>query len=442
MKAKYIKRIIYVLGIGVISVALFVKYMDTYKKAVFHEEKNTEVTIIPVMFLCDEATQNKSNLQLVEEFNEIYKDKYHVKVEWFTGNATSYRARLKMLNSVNELPAIVTDVGFDPAFYKLLVKNNQIIDLAPYFNEDEEWKKCLTEDIINDITQDDGKIYIMPLNTIYYSGIFWNKELFNEAGIKHFPTTWKEFWEVCDQLKSAGITPLSLHTEGTSWAPMLLATSYMGTSEEGREFMKKVFPDTYDSKSFYELIDVYKKAFTYTTNDAIGKDFDIAEKHFYLEETAMIPNGRWMIEGLSKNDYSTEGFEKKISFSAFPENVLIGSPAMSGWAVSSKYDKKVQEGAVAFLKYRNQKDYIDSKAISDPEVYEEYGQVLKDYFEVVNKPFKLVPNYQLKWNSSIQNEVFSENLPKLLNNEITPEEFVKKLDEKVKIYNEEMRVEK
>lgn len=61
---------------------------------------------------------------------------------------------------------------------------------------------------------------------------------------------------------------------------------------------------------------------------------------------------------------------------------------------------------------------------------------------MVNKPFKLVPNYQLKWNSSIQNEVFSENLPKLLNNEITPEEFVKKLDEEVKIYNEKMRGEK
>lgn len=53
------------------------------------------------IFLCDEATQNKSNIE--------------------------------MLNSIGELPAIITDIEFDPIFYEMLVENQQIIDLSPCF---------------------------------------------------------------------------------------------------------------------------------------------------------------------------------------------------------------------------------------------------------------------------------------------------------------------
>ena len=438
VKTKYKKQFIGL--VAIVAIILCAGYICFYHQTTNQMEKEDPI-IIPTIFLCDEMTQNKSNADLIEEFNELYKGKYYLDVEWFTGNAADYRARIKMLNSVNELPAIITDVGFDPAFYKLLIENKQIINLAPYWTEDEEWKKCFSEEVIKSVIEENGEIYMMPLNTTYYSGIFWNKELFAKAGIKTFPTTWEEFWRVCDELKSAGITPISLHTAGTSWASMILATSYMGQSEEGSEFMKQVFPNTYNVEAFYEMLEVYKKAFQYTTDDAIGNNFDVAEKHFYMEETAMIPNGRWMIERLENNEYATKGFEDKVSFSAFPENVLIGAPAMSGWAICANYDEQVREGAIAFLKFRNQKDYTDTKALLESSVYEAYDQVLKEYFGVVSQPFHLVPNYQLKWNSLIQNQVFNKDLPELLSNHIDSAEFVRRLDEAVEVYNRESKLE-
>ena len=312
------------------------------------QELKQETVIIPAVFLCDESTQNMSNKDLVDGFNEKYAGKYFIDVEWYVGNAADYRARLKMLNSVNELPAIITDVGFDQAFYKLLVENEQIIDLGPYYRSDTEWQAYLSNSVIDSVAETNGKIYLMPLETTYYCGIFWNKELFAKAGITKFPETWDEFWETCDQLKAHNITPLSLHTDGTSWASMLLATSYMGTSQEGISFMKEVFPKSYDNGAFREMMGIYKKAFEYTADDAIGSDFDIAEKHFYNEETAMIPNGRWMIENLSTYIEAKRNFDKHVSFSTFPNNVVIGSTAMSGWAVSSHYSKQVQEGQLLF----------------------------------------------------------------------------------------------
>lgn len=41
-------------------------------------------------------------------------------------------------------------------------------------------------------------------------GFFYNVALFEEAGIEAVPTTWDEFLAVCEQLKAAGITPMTM----------------------------------------------------------------------------------------------------------------------------------------------------------------------------------------------------------------------------------------
>lgn len=52
------------------------------------------------------------------------------------------------------------------------------------------------------------------LKTIPYQpnvfAFFYNKDLFEQAGIEKEPTTWAEFKEVCQKLKDAGITPMTM----------------------------------------------------------------------------------------------------------------------------------------------------------------------------------------------------------------------------------------
>lgn len=99
--------------------------------------------------------------------------------------------------------------------------------------------------------------------------VFWNRELFEQAGISRFPETWEEFWKCCEKLKAAGITPLALHTEGTAWAAMLLATAEVAGSEEGAAFMKQLYPDTYQNEPGLEIAGTLKKLFQYTTRGCI-----------------------------------------------------------------------------------------------------------------------------------------------------------------------------
>ena len=52
------------------------------------------------------------------------------------------------------------------------------------------------------------------LKTIQYQpnvfAFFYNKDLFEQAGIEKEPTTWAEFLDVCQKLKDAGITPMTM----------------------------------------------------------------------------------------------------------------------------------------------------------------------------------------------------------------------------------------
>ena len=52
------------------------------------------------------------------------------------------------------------------------------------------------------------------LKTIPYQpnvfAFFYNKELFEQAGVEKEPTTWAEFLDVCQKLKDAGITPMTM----------------------------------------------------------------------------------------------------------------------------------------------------------------------------------------------------------------------------------------
>ena len=104
--------------------------------------------------------------------------------------------------------------------------------------------------------------------------------------------------------------------------------------------MKQLYPDTYQNEPGLKIAGTLKKLFQYTTQDALHNDFDVAHDNFVAGNAAMIPNGYWMI------DQIPEEMQKKVCFSTFPENKLIGSPETFGWAVVSTYSEKVKKGAV------------------------------------------------------------------------------------------------
>lgn len=116
---------------------------------------------------------------------------------------------------------------------------------------------------------------------------------------------------------------------------------------------------------------------------------------------------------------------------------MISSPETFGWAIVSDYSEEVKEGAAALLKLRTRMDLEQREELfsKDPD---EMIPAERDYIAAYKKEPQLVPNYQVKWNSILQEETLGEILPDLALGKMTPEEFVEKEDESISRFLEEL----
>ena len=387
---------------------------------------------IPITLIVDSSTGIRNEENVIRAFNQMYDGKWQADVDWIMETEEEYRQNIKRQNVTDTLPAVITDLRMLPSFYYMMIQDGRIEELSDYIYGDEEWMAMIEPAVLESCSEEDGSIYLSPISTAAFScsGMYWNEELFAQAGIERFPETWEEFWDCCEQLKNCGITPLALHTEGTGWAPMLIATAETASTEEGAAFMQEFYPETYQNESGIHIVQTLQRLFSYTTENALYSDFDVSYENFFAGETAMIPNGYWMM------DQIPEEWQDKVRFSSFPENKLISSPETFGWAVVSSYSEEVKEGAVAFLKLRTQlnqekKEELFSK---DPE---SFIPAERDYIAVYQNEPQLVPNYQVKWNSILQEETLGEVLPQLAQGKISAEEFTRREDESIQEFLEE-----
>lgn len=395
------------------------------------EQKQEEPVKIPVVFRVDPATNVSNNLEFVEEFNALYEGEYVVEVEWLTESTAGYRERLKQWNVLDEMPAVITDAGFDYDFYRLLVEEQRLVDLRPYMEQAPEWKDTFRSEILEECQEEDGAIYLSPLGSSIqsYAGILYNKELLAQAGYEEFPQTWEDFFDCLEKLKAQGIMPLSLHGSGSYWVPMLFATSYIYGTEEGTEFLKEDFPKSYQNESMYELLEVLTTLFAYTFEDAVEIEFDTAAERFQKGEAAIFANGYWMVEEMP------EEVKEQMGFAPFPGNILMNSPRMSAWAVTAGYDAEVTQGAVKLLEYRSQREGKNTQRLY---AKENLNSLQEEYVEAVEQSERVMPNYQMKWEQEIQTDLFNEYLPIYLKGEMSKEAFLEEMDKRL----EAIRLEK
>lgn len=372
--------------------------------------------VIPVMFRIDPGTDQGQYREMVEGFNEAYQGTYRIEVEWVTATEQGYREKIKVLNAQDDLPAVITDVAFNAELYENMADNGRFVNLKPYMEQSEEWSQLLENPVMESLIWENGEIYLSPISSGLYSsaGIFYNKDLMNESGITEFPETWEEFFDCLKELQDAGVEPLALHGGGTYWEAMLIATAYMAAEPEGKAFLMKVLPESYCNEEMNRMLQCIEILYDYTYPDATELEFSDAAERFYDGDAAMIANGFWMLEEMPRE------VQEHTGFAPFPGNCMMVSQEMSSWAVTSGYEDEVTEGAVEFLKYR----YLNSQT------EEETGSLLQEeYKRVYENITDSIPNYQVKWKDQIQNDFFSQMIPKLLEGTISREEFLIQMDE-------------
>lgn len=151
----------------------------------------------------------------VDKFNA--DNPYNVEFQFETYENEQYKTKLATVMASNSAP----DVFFtwSSGYLKPFVEGGKVYEIGRFLNADSEWKDRFVDGVFGPVTYD-GKIYAVPqaqtVNVMYY-----NTKLFAENNIA-VPKTYDELVQVCQKLKAAGITPISVPVKDAWIAGQLL----------------------------------------------------------------------------------------------------------------------------------------------------------------------------------------------------------------------------
>lgn len=406
---------------------------ETTDEGASTESTGDEIVINYPTFQCGVNTAAPVVDQLIEEFNAEYAGKYRIQKEDVPGDA-NYVDKIKVQLGTGDLPPVVYGGGYN--LLDLALAKDVVVDLTPYVEADPEWK-ALYSDVALTTNSRDGKIYASSSEGSLV-GYFYNKELFEKAGIAEPAKTWDEFWEQCDKLKAAGITPLALDTADSAWVTSLWAGAMIATSgDEGYEFMKQMNPIDYNNQPTIDAFtNVQKMLQEYTTLDAIGGKYEHAANNFLSGQAAMIANGPWMIGDFSDETKTTADFADKVGVAIFPGNFVYDAP-IQGYFVTKQDDPALEEAAVEMVKFftsaHAQQVALEvqgmvpaSSTVEITETAKQNYPLLVEFLDLAEGATVRTDNLQATMYPNLL-DVVSQDLPLLASGEMTPTEFCQTL---------------
>lgn len=187
--------------------------------------------------------------------------------------------------------------GSAPDIFQMALENREDIIKGNYAEDlsNEPYMKDGTiPDNAKDVYSSDGKVLALAIDG-WVGGLFYNKSMFEKAGIQDTPQSWDELMEDCQKLKDAGFTPLmdNCQDAAVNLVPALVGAQ---TISKDPDFMKQVYAGT---KTFSDGWDeplqmwhgLVQKGFL--NKDMAGITNDQMLTEFATEQVAMIPSGPW-----------------------------------------------------------------------------------------------------------------------------------------------------
>ena len=145
-------------------------------------ESGSSGDTVELEFLFGDPNRTEIFSRIVEDFNSS-QDEVHVT---FNATGTNHLEELMTRLATDDVPDLTSQLqGFELASY---VDAGYIKDI-----KDEPYMKYIRESELDTVTIDGG-VYGIPMDTQAW-GVFYNKELFDQAGIEDVPTTVTELEE-------------------------------------------------------------------------------------------------------------------------------------------------------------------------------------------------------------------------------------------------------
>lgn len=410
----------------------------------------SSVLITTILAGCDNVNKNAGNSQnndsknsstvtmtgwyteenmapVIDEINKKLNGKYTLDYTYI--NLDEYNNVLSTQLAAGEGPDIITDGTNFPA----RIKAGNLKDIT-----ESEYLKGIHKSGLTLTTSEDGKVYGIP-SYGWFSGIWYNKDIFEKNNITEIPKTFDEFVSVCDKLKAAGVQPLGFGlADGDQGMHSLMGyveNTFYETSEEGKNFDKEF---SYGQKKMNGTLNKYINDWSilidkgYITPEMVGISNDQALNNFISGKTAMFNAGPWYYKNIKEANMNV-GMMPHLGKTEDVKYMLGGPAANFGINVNAKNE----DGAKAVMEALASLDVQQAFANSNEGSFS-YKEGVK-----VNMPseYDLVKPILEQGNVACSWERWSVNMPAqtlvdellaqlqgLVTGDLTVDDFVKTLD--------------
>jgi len=297
-----------------------------------------------------------------------------------------------------------------------MVRANQLLDLSDLITEDT--KKLIPEGSFK-ANQIEGKTYAMPI-AVLPGGIWYSKDLFEQAGIEGTPTTIDELDDAVTKLKETGVAPVALGAKdawpAAHWyyffALRACSPETLETAAASMEFSDPCWVDAAQNLADFAATEPFNEGFlTTSAQQGAGSSAGLLANH----KAAMELMGAWnpgVIASLTPDeqplpDLDWFPFPEVPGGQGEPGSILGG---VDGYSCSAKAP---EQACADFLNYIARTDVQENyyKAFNAPTVNTESQKVITEpYLQSVLEAYNAAP-YVSQWLDT----VYGQNVGNALN---------------------------
>lgn len=359
--------------------------------------------------------------KVIQEAAEAYEKEtgIHINIEW---KGRDIKTLIGPALDAGE------DVDFFDTDYMMLTQQNgkylaDLTDMAAAA----DYEKHIMPILLDNVKEwSDGALKAMPYQP-YTTGVWYDKAMFEKAGVKETPETFDELLEVCEQLKKSGVNPMTCNSDGVTLLYGYQLARYVGQD--------KVL-ETLDNADWANVPEAKKAADDIRTlfdkgymSEYAPANYPEGQNEIGFGESCMILNASWIPNEINQNTGATVdwGFFPWPSVEGGvdgPEASMVGS---QGFGIVEKSEYKQE--AFDFLLTVVTGDY-DSKmaeaVVSIPSDVEntKWPESVSDaepYFKEMTKTYQWAVGLE---NNPTYKEILYDNLIKLTKLELDGQSFV------------------
>lgn len=308
---------------------------------------------------------------LFQEIKESFMEKY----PWITIQDDSINEESAYLNVLSTAIATgdMPNIFYIPTVMGCLeyAKSGLLLDVSTLF-EDSDWYDGFNEGVFSAFDYSSYGVdgcYAVPFS-LGVEGIYYNKALFEQAGIEKVPETMEEMYDAIEKLKAIDIVPFAVGADETWRAGHIL--NWLTYKTAGVQYTMDIgartakWTDEPMVKSLQNYMDL-KEAGAFPENYE-GLTYEEEQNMFFSGQAAMDVNGTWFTGNCNDSAISDDiGIFAPPYYAQNPELASNGIVYPQAFCLDGTCDDAEKEAEILFIKYLTSPE-IESRMANEIEL--------------------------------------------------------------------------